>query len=389
LGKAFDLTVVVTYNGEPIEGAPVNSGTSYGNYYGYSVKHVTTDSNGIAIIKGLDRRYPLDIWVPAFDADGDGIYDYVDSGNNYPAYYPDLVGETISKALTEAKSNDVKIISSNANKNHDASFYIKNYSDLAYMSFGFFGYGNNNYYDYNYTTEENYRKNGINSFGHMEPIIYVFNFPIAFNNGDLTVTWRDYLVNPDANGDGVSDANFSVENKIVGATFSIDSTGTILTIKPPVNGWPKVNSLINISGTVSALHSNRTVSLDEDAYIENDSPSGLSQQSVITVGSNSNQGNVCLQFPEYVYGKITIEATKPNGSASWTSQDNNTMNIYSGDLIYSDGTAYAFSGVFFAVNLNGYPYYVHLNKNDIVRIKFDVQDVAGNRFTGTKDLTVQ
>lgn len=387
MGKKFDLTMVVTYNGEPVEGAPIYSTSYYENYLRV-YNSTLTDSNGIATFIGLDISRTHSIWVPPFDADGDGIYDYK-STESFDYYEPDKMDRTISIALIEVNHNNIEIIATSSDQNHDASFNIQNATDLGFMDFGYLGYGDPNYYS---STAENYEKHGVNSTGKNGPIVFVFNNPISFSNGDLMVTWRDYLINPDADNNGVEDTGYAIEKIIQGATFSIDSTGTILKVTPPAaNGWPNVNCIINIVGTVTAINGSQIKFLNEPVYIENDTPSGLNQSTVITADNYRNDINnysneVYLEFPEYVYGTYKLEAKKESGSAFWTIYDYDNVFLYTGDLIYTDGTNGVGSGVFFRAKLN---YFYYIRENDMIRVKFDLMDAAGNRFFGTKELTIQ
>lgn len=301
------------------------------------------------------------------------------------------MGRTISIALIEVNHNNIEIIATNSDQNHDASFNIQNYTDLGFMNFGYFGYGDQNYYS---SSDENYEKHGVNSVGKNDPIIFVFNNPVSFNNGDLIVIWQDYLINPDTDNNSVEDADFAIEKTIQGVTFSLDSTGTILKITPPAaDGWPKINSIIKIAGTVTAMNGSQIKNLNEEVYIENDTPSGLSQSTVITAdnyynGTNNYSNDIYLEFPEYVYGTLKLEAIKESGSTLWTICDYNNVFLYRGDLIYTDGTNGLGSGVFFRVRLSNY-FNIYLHENDMIRIRLDLMDAAGNRFFGTKELTIQ
>jgi hypothetical protein len=396
LGEEFTLTVVVTNAGTPVQGATVVAipddyecsevsditfGIGSANY-----QSAVTDSSGIATLLGLNECYSYDIVVPAFDADGDGVIDYV---SGYVSYGGAINSDTtVAMVLTPARRDDsIAILTNSMMNNQEARA-----DETRTIEFGL---GNR------FIIEEFGWP--MPSTGTDDPIVLVFNYPVALTGG-LNVSYVDDLIDPDVDNDGLADTGYS-EEKEISVSTSLDSTGTILTITPPAAGFPK-NEVIDVRGAVTAIVNGLTQPREIDflangfsfVYIEDDTSTGLSSTGPVTADNYSgsdiaNPFPVWLEFPEFVSGTYTIVSTTVSGITTIINDD--PVYFPSGftqeELIYTDGDtdpANSFSGfgsgVFYRVALG-----TTLKNGDTIEIELDVTDAVGNRFSGTNTLTVE
>jgi hypothetical protein len=267
LARAFDLTVVVTANGAPIEGItvfaepqltsaecskdfdspifglvdddPFEEETGVGVDAEFEITALT-GADGTAVLSGLNECLGYFIVAPPFDSDGDGVPDFETTARAYegrPSSEP-----TVSLALSPTgRDEPIEVIFATFDVNEEAGFEARNISDVGDLASPLI-----------VGTVDPFRPSVISSVGSNKPITMVFNLPVRLDSG-LTVSHRNELVDPDADSDLVVDPQFP-ETVVLGAAPTLDSTGTILTITPPEGGWP-VNNVLTVNGVVSATHS--------------------------------------------------------------------------------------------------------------------------------------
>jgi hypothetical protein len=238
----------------------------------------------------------------------------------------------------------------------------------------------------------------------------VFNYPVSFTVGGLTVTYRDDLINPDLDGNDLIDAAFdSVKSA---GTALLDPTGTIVTITSPAGGFPK-NETITVDGITATV--NGFPSFFEQAiYVEDNTSTGLKGGMVLTAdnynGSSSGGGSalVYLEFPEYVTGTYQVisgtAAGVPfvSGGGPITIGPNpfSSFNPVSGQMVFTDGTTTPActacgtgAGVFFRVPVMTDNIFssssLSLADGDTLRVAVDVTDATGNRLAQEVVLTIQ
>jgi hypothetical protein len=411
LGKSFDLAVLVTADAVPLEGVPVfaqpegvgdgcskpiTDGAAVFEYSGaWHETHATTDADGMATLSGLNQCGAYSVVAPAFDADGDGIYDYVTAaaglydGRNSS-------DSTITLTLTKTQRDDaINIVDSSFDVYDKASAFIYTITDTGPT-------GERTLRDANFFDKP--------ATGTAAPIRFVFNYPVSLDgslNGGIRVYQQQLLANPDADGDDSEDIGYGVPRE-VNVTVSLDSIGTILTITPPEEGFVK-NEPILLQGEVTAqvqsnLQHYSLASLADQAYVVDDTDTGLNASTTITAdnyngatngpGSGTvTSGTVYLEFPEIVIGTYRV--------LQRTARSRNTG---VGDLVYTDGAAVdacpaplpdpgqsscgTGAGVFYRVPLDAGDVSGANEDGDTLVLYLDVADMEGNRFTSELTLTV-
>jgi len=264
---------------------------------------------------------------------------------------------------------------------------------------------------------------GIPSTGTDDPIILVFNYPVALTGG-LNASYVDDLIDPDTNGDGAWDIATGdtgyPEEKAVSPPASLDSTGTILTITPPTAGFPK-NKVIDVRGVVTATVNGLTQNAEIDdlangfsfVYIEDDTTASLSSITDVTADNyngddddTTTAANVFLEFPEFVYGTYTVVSTGAAGShaaGTETILNSDPVAIPTGtdSFVYTDGDTTSGAGrsgtpagVFYRVQVDinadsAFTAADQLVDTAEIKIELDATDAVGNRVSGTTTLTVQ
>lgn len=251
-------------------------------------------------------------------------------------------------------------------------------------------------------------------------LILVLNLP-ATSDGDINLTTTDDLRDPDANDNAALDAGFAGGLIVSGTTGSLDSTGTILTIKH--TAALTANAIYNIQGTLrgpsaAVLPASTTNTLDLNTlsaiYV---SDSGAVPSSTTISADNFNgsatsvvASPVFLVFNEYVTGTVRLisTATGPIATTVTTTFDSlaNTPLIGgTGSIIFSDATdpttvpPDAFgpctvcktgNGTFYRVALPGVTLADNIaaTTNNKVTVFVDVIDMQGNKFAGELSLVV-
>ncbi len=385
LGKTFDLAVVVTdEDGTLVEGvtvradgpASVCTGFDVGGGYATAV----TGSDGIATFSALNQCSSYIIVAAAFDADADGVYDYQTTTVAYDGAID--TDTTVSLVLTTAeRDDDIATVAESWDSNEQASFN----TFMANESFP----GANG----TITLLGTYY-----SIGTDDSIKIIFNYPVSL--GDLSVSYVDDLIDPDADDDGAEDTGYDDEI-LVDVTASMDSTGTILTITPPTAGFER-NELIDIEWVVDATVDGATdyLALSMELYIEDDTATGLSSTTTITADNYNGDSDgavaaaVVIEFPEYVYGTIRVISEGVVGSHAAGTQDIlylAAVEFGTGTIVWTDGdvttTVNAVSGKtlgrFYTV-----PTARTLKDTDEIKVEVNVTDVVGTRYHETKLLTV-
>jgi hypothetical protein len=386
---------------------------------------VVTDSNGRGRFAGLNQclRYLL-VALPQ-DASGDGLYDYTAASAVYEGATNS--DRTIALALKPVRRDDaITIVGTNMDQHLRAAFLARNLSDTgpdpgSNLSVDGAGCVSN---PYSFPCPvppiitPDYPNTGVPSIGSRSAFKLVFNYPVSASSA--TVTLLDDLVNPDADNDDAVDPGFPVKRTVT-ATVALDTTGTILTVTPPVAGFPK-NETITI-GPISAVVNGVTTTVTQDVYVEDDTASGLRSSAAITADNYADSvtnpypyppygaSSVYLEFPEYVTG--TYRVVSYTTSTGTVTVDSPTIQIVppnyyssqsyaSGEMVYTDGTAAPScspcgtgAGVFFRVPVSVsspsgyYPSPIALADGDRLRVEVDVRDAVGNRLTKDVDLTVQ
>ncbi len=392
LGKAFDLTVVVTDKGMPVAGVPVlafsYSDTSqcitsiYETIANASSRQIIsseTNTAGIAVLR-VNQCARYEIVTTSFDSDNDGLNDYV-SDSFYYGFVPAYNNTTVALSLRSMPSYDStdpqQVISANSRRSNDI-FY--NASNITYAG-GFF-----------------YSVSSLSdAIGSKQPIRIVFQYPVVLS-GVITASYSDDLVNPDGDGNAIVDTGFPFE-KQVAVTASLDSSGTILTLMPPAAGFP-VNRVMTIQGSLTTITNGVSditelsdiTNMPGGVYIADDGDSGLNSGSAITVdnynGDNGASGTVYVEFPEYVDGTVRVISYTKAGISTTV----NGSALSSGGIIFTDGgTAGACpgkcgqgAGIFYRLNTG-----VSLSDGDLMTLAVDVADMEGNRLSRQVQLMVQ
>jgi len=240
LSPAAELKLLVTDE----EGTPVTGGTvlvySSGVTNSCSSRPVATYSladpirgqitTGSATISGLNPCLKYYLVIPAFDENGDGVFDYESSTHYYPNY-PDYQSIDISLSsgpyqvvLTPYNTTaPIKIVHVQGGEIKDPySYFYEDYKN----SFGVFDISFNRFIDPDGTLK-------------------IF-FSVPFE--EIEIVNINYGLKYDS-----SYLDSSVQN--VDAQLSFNSDKTILTITPPPEGY-SANQIVTITGNVKALGSN-------------------------------------------------------------------------------------------------------------------------------------
>ncbi|MBI2974004.1 MAG: hypothetical protein HYY43_00180 [Deltaproteobacteria bacterium] len=312
LSKGCDVSVYVTSeNGSVVSGATVygiSASVSDTLFDGASWKvpelTAVTDSTGLATLSGLSQVATYDIYVPAYDSDSDGTYNYQTTliNNNYGC---DDSNTTVAGVLTAARRDDTIAVVA-------GSFETDNYPTGA-SRFGGAGAA------------------GQWGFSPSGTIQMVFNYPIETVDADAFVlTYSNDLVLSTA-GVGVHDADLQIP-----LAAALSAGNTILTLTPTS---PVANESYELMGAVSAVVGGERQFADMNDTIYDSDLSGTGDIALqnwyafntadFTTANisadNYNDSNtsgvantVYLEFPEYVYGTATVVSTTDSSATPTT-----------------------------------------------------------------------
>jgi hypothetical protein len=396
LGKTMDLTVVATNNGAPVAGVPVMAfmtsvlGGQCGGYYlpitiangnAALVLSMKTGPSGTVVLSGLSQCGHYEIIAAAFDSDGDGLNDYASSLTYYsfnPAYSNTSIAIAITSVPPYTSMDPLEVIASNMRKVNPINYTVRNNTDLGNFSY--------------------FASSSYNAIGSIQPIRLVLNYPVSLS-GSITASYAENLIDPDGDGNSAVDAGFPVEMPVV-ITASLDPTGMILTLMPPIGGFP-VNHLMKIRGAVNTIWNNVPQTVDlrnvtdgpDMVYISDDGVTGLNPATTITAdnynGGNGLSGTAYLEFPEYVTGSMRVISYTKSGTVTVVNSNAITT---TGEIVFTDGktgglcsgTCGNGAGVSYRVNTN-----VSLSDGDLISVDVDVTDSEGNRLSKQVQLIVQ
>ncbi len=423
MGPSHDLSVVVTQDGTVVSGAPVvamSSGTSAtcnSALFTYTATpEITVDSgtDGIALLTGLNACSTYNIYVPArSDADGN------------------LLTTTQAKAYTANIDSQESVFSMDLMPVERAvapSKVTDSFLDMTGTNIALRTATDTNASGGNQQTPDSFNSTmAMKTTGNN---YVVFNMPVAIaDTGGFRMSTNQYLTNPDVvdNGteatpaDGLVDATYG-DDAIVAATFSLDTTGTILTIAPPSSGYI-ANQVYMITGSVYAMNNGSvdTLSVDMEIMATEDGTTGLTATSAMTLDNyNGNTGlasgsasmtagTTWLEFSEPVTGMYRLISAVDMNQTAATTDDTTTLingsevaiSYASGALIYSDGTdtttvaagqspcnqCGTTAGIKYIVPITGLG--ANSEDGDVVTLFVDVVDVEGNRFSDEITLTIE
>ncbi len=307
LSKGCDVSVYVTSeNGSVVSGATVygisaSVADTLFDVTSWKVPELTavTDSTGLATVAGLSQAATYDIYVPAYDSDSDGTYNYQTTliNNNYGC---DDSNTTIAGVLTTARRDDAIAVVA-------GSFEADNYPTGASRFGGRWG------------------------FSPSGTIQMVFNYPIEAVDADAFVmTYNNDLV--------LSTAGVSVHDVDSQVPFaaSLGAGNTILTLTPTS---PAANESYELMGAVSAIVEGERQDADMNDLIYDSDLSGTGDVALqnwyafntadFTTANisadNYNDSNtsavantIYLEFPEYVYGTATVVSTSDSSATPAT-----------------------------------------------------------------------
>jgi len=385
------LNVLVTHAGEPVSGVVVKNDNSY--YYSdsacayslenrgpYEDEFQITDSNGLVTFKNIVPCRSYEIKAFPHDLDNDGIVDFKSASERF-AGIPDEI-PWISLSLEDIDySTSLNIVSTSGSNNSQVSYNAYNHSNLGANKIIEPGVNN-----------DSYRGKLIDALSPDSEINIVFSKPIkAPDEGDFVLTYYNNLINPDADGDGITDATYNQEVQL-DATVALDEAGMILTITP-ASPMP-INEMIHISGFATALLTEDSKIISRTLYIENNSENSLSA-STISAGiypRSYSENNLYLEFPEYVTGIVKIlsikntstGALRPISSNLITISSDNGYSSNSNQIIFTTGNCTqecgSKEGVFYIVNLigAGRSNNPEIEKGDELTVLLNVRDVVGN-----------
>jgi len=395
LGGTMDLKVVATDNGIPVAGVPVMAVGSYGfsncvtyglletpaNLYTPTIISATTNTSGIAVLQGLSQCNNYQVVAAAFDKDGNGSYDYMTTYMYYnyvPAYNNTTVGIALTTNVSYYSIDPQQVIATNAKMINPVTYNVRNITDAG---------------DFTYFVSGLYH-----AVGSLQPIRLMFRYPVVLS-GPITASYTENLADPDQDGNGAVDIGFPFEMSVP-ITASLDSTGTILTITPPVGGFPE-NHQMKVRGSVTTVVNgvslvveirNMTNGLDT-VYIAKDDVYPFGPATIITAdnynGNNGTVGTVYLELPEYVSGTVRVLSYVKAGIKTIV---NGSSVATSGEMIYTDGkTGGLCAGK--CGNGAGVLYRIHtgqtLSDGDLITVAVDVTDIEGNRLSREEQLIVQ
>lgn len=363
LGKACNITVIVTDNGIPVPGVVVSASNQYSFNYGTAMSSVT-DVNGAAILEGLNQEafYAI-MTAPKYDTNGNILYPATTPLYNYQ---PQNSARTVSISLIPARRDDaIQIIGSNLLNNGQM------------------------------TTSTPI----IQAIKSDSVIKIVFNYPVELT-GNVTATYPNDLVPS-------SDPNYGKILSVTTLSGSLDPTGTILTV---ANSSPYIrNQSYTFDIPVIATVNGRKQSYDfstsstffsNPVYVTDDSSSGLSPTTTLkadnfsgTSGATatSSPAQVFVGFPEKVFGTYRVIYTSNGTNVTPFPISTVNFGFSDGSMTYSSNSGGADGTVVFKLPLN---YGVYLPDNrpgspSEVTVSFDIMDAEGNRFNKTVTLPVQ
>lgn len=359
LAKGFDLTVIATDMGTPVAGVTISAASS-----GVPVTAVT-NASGKAILQGLSQETDYTIASAPF-YDGNGTLKYLST----TAYCTAGGNHTLALSLKLATTTtNIDIVGSNL------------LSD-----------GSQNYY----SNPSSYNRRAILP----ESVIkLVFNYPVTITSA-ITATYINNLV-------ASYDTDYGKVIDVPSISAALDETGTILTI---TNSAPyQKNQTYIFNGTVTAVNSpSRSFSLSQVSssnpyfnnrvYVVDNSSTGLSSTTTVRAdnfnGTSGATGTtsysfVYLDFPEKVYGRYTVIATKIGNMTTLQNTSSDTFSFASGDLIYTRNYSGADQTIAFRL-----PLWISMPDNtasNVSEITIDLQatDAEGNTFDKIVTLPVQ
>ncbi|MDA8413940.1 MAG: carboxypeptidase-like regulatory domain-containing protein [Desulfobacteraceae bacterium] len=363
LGKACNVTVIVTDNGIPVPGVVVSASNQYSLNYGTAISSVT-DVNGTAILEGLNQEATYSIMTaPKYDTNGNILYPATTPVYNYQ---PQNSARTVSISLIPAGRDDaIQIIGSNLLNNGPMTTSTQ----------------------------------AIQAIKSDSIIKIVFNYPVELS-GNVTATYLNDLAPS-------SDLDYGKVLSVATLSGSLDPTGTILTV---VNSSPYIRNqsytfdipvIATVNGRKQAYDfSTASTFFSNPVYVTDDSSSGLSPTSTLiadnfngTSGATatSSPAQVFVEFPEKVFGSYRVISTRNGSIVTPFSISTVYFGFSDGTMTYSSNSGGADGIVAFKLPLY---YGVYLPDNrpgspSEVTIYFDIIDAEGIRFNKTVTLPVQ
>lgn len=360
LGKACDVTVIVTDNGTPVPGVVVSASSSYTYYFDAWISAVT-DANGMALLKGLDQELTYTFrTAPKYAANGTILYPATSQNSNYQ---PQNSARTVAISIVPAMRDDViEIIGSN---------FIAVASSTNYGSY-----------------QRVIKPDSI--------IKIVFNYPVELT-GTISASYLNNLVPS-------SDPDYGKVIPVTTLSGSLDQTGTILTI---VNAAPYIKNqsyslALPIAATVNGLKQFYHFAADPMVvYVTDDSAAGLSPLTSLRadnfngtsgVTATSSPERVYIEFPEKVDGSYRIISTRNGTEVKQYADSSQGIGFSSGEMVYASNSGGAVGAVAFKVPLGYWDQRLPDNRPESpseITVAFDVMDAEGNRFNKTVTLSVQ
>lgn len=410
LGQAVNMPIQLTdEEGSQVANAKVYAVSSSGSNCAYndgmvgtSAASVTTDASGQATISISDCQ-SYNFHIPGFDADGDGTYDYQTSweGLNIDTHE---AGTTLALVIDKLElSTDLlgSVIDSSLDDNEDLDSPSLTIYDAGTAAFG--------------TSVTTYNNGGswptspTQVLSAPEAIVMILRTPatLTYNLAD-DVTSRNFFADPDTDDDG-SEQLDNEGNSVYGATsntgsVSLDSTGTILTVAPPANGWSQQTV---ISASIR-LDNHSAITTYEDitpqyqtasftAYVRKTTAAFASGFSVSAdnydgEGTDSaGDSGVYLEFSDYVEGNYRVLSTT---TGSTTTTVNGGVNTIGSGFRYSDGNTDTSDNVCNDCGTGKGAVFTDytgqlLDNGDSIRVHLDATDLAGNHVNQVLDITVQ
>lgn len=358
LGQGFDLTVIATDNGIPVPGITITASNSI-SAFGLTA---ITDSNGVAVVRGLNQESTYVITNAPFYA-GNGVLQYAASSLGWQNYSW-LNGRSVSLPLQRAAWNeDIAIIDSN----------------LLGQS--------GNFYDPNLPDQEAITPD--------QTIKIVFNYSVTLAE-PVTASFRNDLVDS-------SDPDFGKVVAVPTVAGFLDATGTILTI---TNSAPYLtNQSYVLSGMVTAEVNSRpqlfslSSLVPDRIYVADTDATGLNPLATLhadnfngtsDLTASTSPAQVYIEFPEKVYGTYLVVSTQTGTTTAMVNNGSRTFNFTAGDAVYAANYGGYDPAVVFRVPLDG----IYLADNSAaeastVTVMVAVTDAEGNNFNRTVTLPVQ
>lgn len=354
--RAFSLTVYVSSEGTPVEGATVMASSGYTGYS--ELYRARTDGGGAAVIGGLPQNQPLTLMVPAFDQNGDGVYDWQSSLMVEYTRSTDSDSAVHIELVPARRDDAIEIIDHNLDAPNREGAIDKD-----------------------------------------QALVMVFNYPILPDSpGDreFTLTFDNTHVPVDQVGFG--------DRVEVPVSIEYSMGNTVLTVRPQA---PLIiNQDYTLNGMVNAVVNGelQTLPVGESLYVYDDSSTGVASPSFdiqldnfngTTSDPDSLPGAVTLVFPEWVTGRIVVVSrTLWDGTINRTTVLNQPVDLETEGAFNNGLTGTGTLGG----NFSGHRHLAVLSIqtpdhtsifNATFVIEFDLVDAEGNRYFDTLTRNVQ